>query len=88
MLKLTPFEETTAGKEYLAEGIELGWQQALQENIIEILITRFDYVPPKIEQQIHLVVQQTTLRNLMRQAILVKSLAEFERILARAQGSA
>lgn len=81
MLKLTPIEETVAGREWLEEGFQKGQQQALRENIIEVLATRFEVLPIKTLQTIEQIEDLTILKILFKQAVKVDSMAAFGRII-------
>ena len=98
MLKLTPFEETTAGKEYIQEGIEKGIikgykrgveegieqgiEQGIREAILEILEVRFDEMPETLLASLQRIDKRATLKILLKGAAVVESLEIFERSLA------
>lgn len=82
MLQLTPFEETTAGKEYIAEGLHKGMQQGMQQGIIAILEERFTVVPTTIVAQIQQINDLELLQKFLRRAATIDSIDAFVTILA------
>jgi predicted transposase YdaD len=82
MLKLTPFEETVAGKEYSQEGLEKGLQQGLQQgykdNIVAVLEARFGLLPVDLLERIWQINALDRLGTLLRRAATVESLAAFD----------
>ena len=93
MLKLTPFEETTAGKEYieegvqqgrqegLQEGVQQGLQQGIQQTIVQALGFRFSQISQTILEYIEKINDPDRLRWLFNQTLAVDSLTQFEQIL-------
>ncbi len=91
MLQLTPFEETVAGKEWMAEGIQKGLQQGLQQgylkskrdSILEVLEARFGKPSKTIVSRLKKTEKMDTLTHLLKQASLVHSIIEFEQTLTK-----
>lgn len=95
MLKLTPFEETVAGKEYIQEGLQQGiqqgiqqglqqgLQQAIREDIVAILDERLGRVPAQIAERIQAISDLALLRKLLRQAATIDAFDDFLQILDR-----
>ena len=91
MLKLTPFEETVAGKEWMAEGRQQGLQQGLQqghlkskrESILEVLEARFGKRSKTVVNRLKKIEELDTLSALLKQASIVNSIIEFEQTLMK-----
>ena len=64
------------------EGVEQGILQNARENVIETLSTRFEEVPTQVAEAINQIEDVAVLKSLLRKAILVSSIAEFEEDLA------
>ncbi len=64
------------------EGVEQGILQNARENVIETLSTRFEEVPTQVAEAINQIEDVAFLKSLLRRAILVNSIAEFEEDLA------
>ena len=58
-------------------GIRKGRQEMLREGILDILEARFKEVPYALRETIQEIPQETRLRNLHRQAVLVEDLEAF-----------
>jgi len=80
MLKLTPLEQTTAGKELIEIGHDKGREEALQEatqkHLLQLLAFRFGVVPKNVKEQLETLDTQQ-LEKLMAAAFSVDSLDEF-----------
>ncbi|NER53062.1 MAG: hypothetical protein F6J92_41800 [Symploca sp. SIO1A3] len=63
-------------------GIEQGNIQQGQIDIIEVLEVRFGEVSDTISQQIYATQDPAMLKTLLRQAITIESLAEFQQAIA------
>ncbi|NES00792.1 MAG: transposase, partial [Symploca sp. SIO1B1] len=63
-------------------GIEQGNIQQGQIDIIEVLEVRFGEVSDTISQQIYAIQDPAMLKTLLRQAITIESLAEFQQAIA------
>jgi uncharacterized protein YwqG len=70
------------------KGIEKGFQQGIlqksREDVIEILETRFQFVPYNMVQAIQVIENTLSLSRLLREAVLVESLEKFEQQLEKA----
>ncbi len=64
------------------EGIEEGVIQTHRENVIDNLTTRFEEVPTRVVEAVNKIDDIAVLKSLLRRAILVNSMAEFEEELA------
>jgi hypothetical protein len=76
MPHITLFEEL-ALKEGLEKGLEKGILQTGREAIIDVLDTRFGHVPDAVRERIYTLDDDRTLKDLLRRAARVPSLAEF-----------
>ena len=77
----------------LQKGIQQGIQQGIQkgkqegklegkqEDILEILALKNDFVPEEIQQKVRQITDTTSLQNLLRIAVLKQSLKEFQQEL-------
>ena len=92
MLKLTPFEETRAGKQYIEEGLRKGLEQGLEqglqvaqrarrEDALMVLQLRFSQVDERITQRIEQIDSLEQLKTLFEQALTTESLEQFEQLL-------
>lgn len=63
------------------EGIEEGVVQTNRENVIEVLETRFREVPSSIIEAINQINEPSVLKNLLRRAIAIGSVQEFQLVL-------
>lgn len=52
--------------------------ETLRENVIENLATRFEQVPTQVVEAVNKIEDVAVLKGLLRRAILVSSIAEFE----------
>jgi hypothetical protein len=62
-------------------GLRKGRQETLREDILDILEARFKDVPYELRESIQEIAQETRLKRLHRQAVLVDSLEAFARAL-------
>ena len=65
----------------IQQGLQQGLQQAKQEDILEILALKNDFVPEEIQQKVRQITDTTSLQNLLRIAVLKQSLKEFQQEL-------
>ena len=65
------------------KGTQKGLLKGGRENIIEVLQVRFDAVPERVAEAINAIDQLETLKFLLKQAITVASLEEFEALLEK-----
>jgi hypothetical protein len=63
------------------EGLEQGTLQTNRENIIEILQMRFGEVPNTIVDAVNTINNLSVLKTLLRRAIAIGSVVEFQQIL-------
>jgi hypothetical protein len=66
----------------LEQGIEQGILQKGREDLLEILIIRFEHLPQPLVDQINNLTDINQLKRLLKQAVLAPSLAEFQQGLA------
>jgi hypothetical protein len=76
MPHITLFEEL-ALKEGLEKGLEKGILQTGREAILDVLDTRFGEVPDDVRERVNALCSEPTLKDLLRRAARVPSLAEF-----------
>jgi hypothetical protein len=76
MPHITLFEEL-ALKEGLEKGLEKGILQTGREAILDVLDTRFGEVPDSVRERVNALCSEPTLKDLLRRAARVPSLAEF-----------
>jgi predicted transposase YdaD len=85
MLQLIPLEETRAGRELIAEGLELGLEQGLEQglknSLLDLLRIRFEHVPASLEVRISAINNPAELRELFQKAAVADSLASFEQAI-------
>ncbi|MFO5492587.1 MAG: hypothetical protein ACLBM6_08585 [Cuspidothrix sp.] len=68
-------------EEGLQEGRQLGVIQSSQDSVIEVLETRFGQVPITIIDAVNNINDSSVLKTLLKRAISIPSLAEFEQFL-------
>ena len=68
-------------EEALQEGRQLGVIQSSQDSVIEVLETRFGQVPITIIDAVNNINDSSVLKTLLKRAISIPSLAEFEQLL-------
>jgi hypothetical protein len=69
------------------EGIEEGLQQSrqtLQETVMEVLEMRFVEVPPELREVVNGIEDVSVLKQLLKQAIAIPSIEEFQKLLEQA----
>jgi flagellar biosynthesis/type III secretory pathway protein FliH len=88
--------EEMAKEEGLQQGIQQGLQQGIQQGIQEatrrilreetlaILEVRFNAVPPEVAEALNGIDHPDTLRRLLRAAITIPSVAEFQQLISTA----
>ncbi|GAX40210.1 hypothetical protein NIES4075_11730 [Tolypothrix sp. NIES-4075] len=69
-------------QEGIQEGIEQGILQTSRENLIEVLETRFGLVPSSIVEVVNQIEESAVLKRLLKRAIAIPSVAEFEQVLS------
>jgi hypothetical protein len=74
--------ERLAKAEGIEEGIEQGILQTSRENLIEVLETRFGLVPSSIVEVVNQIDESAVLKMLLKRAIAIPSVAEFEQLLS------
>ncbi|MBN2373846.1 hypothetical protein JXL19_08670 [bacterium] len=72
---------TTAERIGMEKGIKEGERRKAQEVIVEILKTRFKTVPSSLIKKINEIKGEKVLSALLRKAIVVKDLEEFEQAI-------
>ena len=77
--------ERRAIQQGIEQGIEQGIIQEAQEAVLEVLRTRFEAVPQTIITKLQNIGNPTKLRLLLKQAVIVGSLEEFEQMIVEAQ---
>jgi len=65
------------------QGVQKGLLKGGRENIIEILQVRFDAVPERVVEGLNDINRLETLKFLLKEAITVASLTEFEQLLEK-----
>ena len=65
----------------IEQGIEQGEVKALRESISDILVTRFQSLPDEVTTQIAKLAKLDQLKRLLRDAVVVGSIEEFEHLL-------
>ncbi|MEW6379868.1 MAG: hypothetical protein AB1611_09695 [bacterium] len=65
----------------IQQGIQQGARETAQESIVKVLETRFDLVPVELIKSIKKIDEISALHELLKKAVVVKSLAEFRKIL-------
>ncbi len=53
-----------------------------RENVLEVLSTRFEVLPPDLSSRLNQIEDLTLLKQLLKRAVTVASVDEFEQILA------
>ena len=65
-----------------AEGIEEGILQTNRENLMEVIETRFGLVPSSIVEVVNRINDPSVLKTLLKRAIAIPSVAEFQQLLS------
>lgn len=68
-------------EEGLQEGRQLGVLQTSQDSVIEVLETRFGELPTSIIDKVNNLNDSSVLKTLLKRAIAIPSIAEFEQLL-------
>ncbi|GAX40209.1 hypothetical protein NIES4075_11720 [Tolypothrix sp. NIES-4075] len=69
-------------QEGIQEGIEQGILQNARDSVIEVLETRFGLVPSSIVEVVNQIQESAVLKRLLKRAIAIPSVAEFEQLLS------
>jgi hypothetical protein len=69
----------------LEQGLEQGALKGVCQAIIEVLETRFETVPQIITERINAIEDLPSLKRLLKQAVTINSLADFQQALAAGQ---
>jgi flagellar biosynthesis/type III secretory pathway protein FliH len=67
----------------MLEGKSLGILEATREILVDMLIEKFNVIPPGLSKQIRSIQNQDVLKRLLRQIIKCDNIREFEDILTR-----
>lgn len=73
--------EEMAKEEGRLEGTQEGTKRTLREDILAILEVRFNAVPSEMVDALNGIEDSDTLRRLLRRAIAISSVAEFEQLV-------
>ena len=65
-----------------AEGIQEGILQSARASVIDVLETRFGLVPSSIVEVVNQIEESAVLKTLLKRAIAIPSIAEFEELLS------
>jgi len=69
----------------MEQGIEQGSRTNARESVIEVLEVRFSEVPPELVAILNNISDLAVLKQLLRQAIAINSIAEFQQLLPQSQ---
>ncbi|NET56940.1 MAG: hypothetical protein F6K47_12475 [Symploca sp. SIO2E6] len=69
-------------------GMQRGAVQTAHEWLLEVLTTRFEVVPPEVIEAINQIEDVSILKQLLREAIAISSMAEFQQLLSQSQADA
>jgi hypothetical protein len=67
----------------MQRGVEQGALQTARESVLEVLEIRFEVVPPELIEAIDEIEDTSVLKQLLRQAIALDSLEEFQQLLSQ-----
>ncbi|MFQ6119714.1 MAG: hypothetical protein ACE5KE_07500 [Methanosarcinales archaeon] len=67
------------------EGIEEGIENAKIDDVLSVLETRFGIVPTKVEEGVKKIKGTKKLDYILKNAVLVKDLEEFQKILIKTE---
>ncbi|CBN54244.1 MULTISPECIES: Rpn family recombination-promoting nuclease/putative transposase [Kamptonema] len=70
----------------MEEGAERGALQNARESVLEILEARFEIVPLEVRQAVNMIADMSVLRRLLREAIAIPSILDFQELLAVGEG--
>ena len=66
----------------MQEGIEQGTLQTIRESVLEVLTIRFKVIPLELIEAINQIQDSLVLKQLLRQAIAISSIAHFQQLLS------
>ena len=69
-------------KEWEQQGLEKGSLQSTRDDILDVLLTRFDSAPQNIIDLLQTVEDISYLKSLHRQAVKIKSIEDFQQLLS------
>ena len=72
-------------REAMDRGLQQGASQTARGALLDVLDVRFGEMPSHIEEQLHELDDPSVLRRLLRRAVSVESIEEFERELPSAE---
>lgn len=78
--------EEMAIQEGFERGIEQGALQNARNYVLEILEARFEIVPLEVRQAVNMIADMSVLRRLLREAIAIPSILDFQELLAVGEG--
>ena len=73
--------ELDAQRRGIQQGIQEGTLQNAREAVLEVLEARFEAVSPTVSEAVNKIVDVAVLKRLLRQAISISSVAEFQQLL-------
>jgi len=68
----------------MQRGIKQGTVQNSRESVIEVLTVRFEVVSPEVSEAINQIEDVSVLKELLRRAIVIGSMVEFQELLSHA----
>ncbi|NET61941.1 MAG: hypothetical protein F6K47_39240 [Symploca sp. SIO2E6] len=71
----------------IEQGIERGTVQTARESVLEVLTMRFEMVLPELIEAINQIEDASVLKQLLKQAIAINSLAQFQQLLSPNEAS-
>ncbi|MEW6494254.1 MAG: hypothetical protein AB1589_17340 [Cyanobacteriota bacterium] len=66
------------------EAMQEGILQTARENVLEVLEVRFEVVPSEVIEAVNRIEDTSLLKQLLRQAIAIPSIEEFQQLLQQA----
>ncbi|NEP14804.1 MAG: transposase, partial [Symploca sp. SIO2C1] len=66
-------------------GMQRGAVQNAHEWLLEVLTVRFEVVPPEVIEAINQIKDVSVLKQLLREAIAISSMVEFQQLLSQSQ---
>ncbi|NET62706.1 MAG: hypothetical protein F6K47_43445 [Symploca sp. SIO2E6] len=69
----------------MQRGIKQGTVQTARESVLEVLTVRFEVVPPEVIEAINQIEDVSVLKQLLREAIAISSMVEFQQLLSQNQ---
>ncbi|MCL1469580.1 hypothetical protein [Argonema antarcticum] len=76
---------TSFERDGIQDGIQQGRLQTSRENVIDVLETRFLTLPDALRNRIFAIEDLAMLKRLLKRAITVTSVQEFEELLAQGE---